>query len=670
MGALPPVVPDRETSEVWKMLDDYRRARKLGHKQLQTDVSAGRYPYLPALDDILKGEGYQGEVPMGTMEIDIDLIAGTRTRGRQNTFATNFMPLPESGSEFSMKWSDLIDSQRAEGIRDPIVVYEFMQRFYVQEGNKRVSVLRYLGQPTILASVTRVVPMPSDTEAYRIYQEFMRFFSVAPIYGIVFTREGDYVRLAAFAGQDLEHAWPQEVVRDFSSAFETFLGAFRKRGGEHLGLTAGEAFLAYLGVFGYDEAVRALPSEVDRHVKRMWGEFVVKRDGGKVAYLEDPRTSRAAIIPELKNLYKDVVRSKPFRASFIYGENPLVDGWTALHEQGRFELERRLGATISTRAYRDCVDATDFDLAVDDALAEGSDLIVTIAPTQMRDSLRAAVAHPECTFINCSVSLSHSAVRTFSIRLYEAKFLLGALAASMAENHKVGYVAETPVFGSVSEINAFAIGAAMVDPLVTVYLKWFSAKDYDWKRELAEDEVQIVSARDYPSPADPDEAWGLYRVEEDGTTTHLAEPVLKWGRYYQLIVQSIRSETWHKEQSELSGLALNYWWGMSSGVLDVGLSDGLPYGQRALIEVLRQSVLTRRIDPFAGELASQEGPVKAAEAGRLSSEEIVRMSWLNANVVGRLPEQRELSEEGLEKVEVSGLIPVDIAKLPHKGTLA
>ena len=82
---------------------------------------------------------------MGTMEIDIDLIAGTRTRGRQNTFATNFMPLPESGSEFSMKWSDLIDSQRAEGIRDPIVVYEFMQRFYVQEGNKRVSVLRYLG---------------------------------------------------------------------------------------------------------------------------------------------------------------------------------------------------------------------------------------------------------------------------------------------------------------------------------------------------------------------------------------------------------------------------------------------------------------------------------------------------------------------------------------------
>lgn len=30
-------------------------------------------------------------------------------------------------------------------------------------GNKRVSVPRYLGQPTIYAKVTRVVPMPSDS---------------------------------------------------------------------------------------------------------------------------------------------------------------------------------------------------------------------------------------------------------------------------------------------------------------------------------------------------------------------------------------------------------------------------------------------------------------------------------------------------------------------------
>ena len=651
------------------MLDDYRKARKLAEKQLQADVSAGRYPYLPALDDILKGEGCQGEIPIGTTEIDIALIAGTRTRGRQNSFATNFMPLPEASSEFAMKWSDLIDSQREEGIREPILAFEFLQRFYVQEGNKRVSVLRYLGQPTISAKVVRVVPMPSDSKTYRVYQEFTRFYRVAPIYGIVLTEEGSYARLAAFAGHDLDEPWPDEDVRTLRNAFDSFLVAFAKRGGDRLGMTSGDAFLVYLKIFGYDHAASALPSEVARQVERIWDEFVVARDGGKVAYLEDPSAGKKSVITGIKGLL-DPTTFKPFQVAFIYEKSPQSDGWTALHEKGRKRLERRLGSTVATRAYVDCLASDAFDRAVEDAVSAGAELVVTVSPTQMNLCLRAAVAHPAVSFINCSVSLSHSAVRTFSGRLYEAKFLLGALAATMADNHRVGYVAETPVFGSVSEINAFAIGAAMIDPEVTVYLKWFSAKDYDWKRELAEADVRIVSARDYPDPSHPAEPWGLYRVNDDGSTTHLAEPMWKWGRYYQLIVQSIRNQTWKRVGETISDAALNYWWGMSAGVLDVKVSEDVPFGQRTLIELVRQSILSHRIDPFSGELKSQDGLVQREEAGRLSSEQIVRMSWLNANVVGRLPEQRELSEDGLEQVEVSGLIPLDIEKLPHKGTVS
>ena len=44
-----------------------------------------------------------------------------------------------------MKWSDLYDSYKQEGIRDAIKVYEYMNRYYVQEGNKRVSVSHYGG---------------------------------------------------------------------------------------------------------------------------------------------------------------------------------------------------------------------------------------------------------------------------------------------------------------------------------------------------------------------------------------------------------------------------------------------------------------------------------------------------------------------------------------------
>ena len=54
-----------------------------------------------------------------------------------------------------------------EGIRDPIRCYEYMGRFYVQEGNKRVSVLKSYGAPTIPGYVIRVVPAWSDDPAIR-----------------------------------------------------------------------------------------------------------------------------------------------------------------------------------------------------------------------------------------------------------------------------------------------------------------------------------------------------------------------------------------------------------------------------------------------------------------------------------------------------------------------
>ena len=361
--------------------------------------------------------------------------------------------------------------------------------------------------------------------------------------------------------------------------------------------------------------------------------------------------------------------AKPFRVAFVYDRNPLSSGWISLHERGREKLQQRLGSTVATRSFTDRSSDGAFDQAVEEAVADGVDLVISCSPTQMRQTLRAAAEHPGPAYLNCSVSLSHSAVRGFYGRMYEAKFLLGALAASLAGHHKVGYVAESPVFSTVAEINAFAIGAAMVDPYVTVHLKWFSAKDYDWRREFREEGVHVISGRDYANPLAPKESWGLYQVDDDGMETHLAEPVWKWGRYYELLVRSIRNDTWKKEGERIQGQSLNYWWGMSAGVLDVRLSEDLPRGQRMLVDVLRQSVLSGRVHPFTGELRAQGGDVvQGPEAGRLTSEQIVRMRWLNENVVGRLPEQRELDRDGLVEVEVAGVIPVDPSTVLLKDT--
>ena len=73
-------------------------------------------------------------VKLGLMELPLDRIVGNKEQGRNNAFANNFMPLLDETSEFGVKWSKLYDSFLEEGIRDTIIVYEYLNDYYIQEG--------------------------------------------------------------------------------------------------------------------------------------------------------------------------------------------------------------------------------------------------------------------------------------------------------------------------------------------------------------------------------------------------------------------------------------------------------------------------------------------------------------------------------------------------------
>ena len=140
------------------MIDEYLKARKAAEKEYKAKLAKGEYPYLQALDDILPGNNTMAQQALGLIEIPVELIAGTKTRARQNSFAPDFMPLLGPDTEFASKWSNLYLAQMEEGFNTPIRVYEYLHRFYVIEGNKRVSVSRFLEMPTITADVTRIIP--------------------------------------------------------------------------------------------------------------------------------------------------------------------------------------------------------------------------------------------------------------------------------------------------------------------------------------------------------------------------------------------------------------------------------------------------------------------------------------------------------------------------------
>ena len=161
----------------------YRAALKHGIKYYQSSISQGKNPYPPVLDDIVNETQISGQQVIGTVEVPLSLVAGTLAAGRKSAFAADFSPLLSEESEFAQKWISLCHAQLDEGgIRDAIKCIEFMGRFYVIEGNKRVSVLKSFGAATIMADVTRSVPVWSDTPEIKAYYEFMRFNKITGMY--------------------------------------------------------------------------------------------------------------------------------------------------------------------------------------------------------------------------------------------------------------------------------------------------------------------------------------------------------------------------------------------------------------------------------------------------------------------------------------------------------
>ena len=73
-------------------IDEYNRAQRLGMRDYREKTAAGKYPYLPALDELLEKTDTESQIPLGTIEIPLDYVVGTKTTGRTMAFASNFMP--------------------------------------------------------------------------------------------------------------------------------------------------------------------------------------------------------------------------------------------------------------------------------------------------------------------------------------------------------------------------------------------------------------------------------------------------------------------------------------------------------------------------------------------------------------------------------------------------
>ena len=630
--------------------EEYNRALKMGQREVSELTSQGKATNPAVLDDILPENSAQVVQDLGLLEIPSERIVGTKSAGRIAAFSPSFLPLLDAKTEFAGKWMTLCAAHLGDvGIRDAITCYEYLGNFYVQEGNKRVSVLRYFGAPRIPAMVTRILPDKSDDPRILAYYEFLDFFKASRLYAVQFRRPGHYAKLLSRLGKQPGERWTEEERRTFNAYFSYFRDAFSQMGPLKEDVLPEEALLLWLQLYSYQDLGKMSVSEIRKTLTALRYDVVssASHDSIQVRTTADPAAKGGILDRIATPVYLNV--------AFVHQLTPATSGWVLGHDQGREYLQKVLGNKLTVKSYFNANTPEEAERLVELAVSEGAQVVFTTAPLLRPATLKAAVKYPKVQFLNCSVDQPYSSVCSYYGRVYEGKFITGAIAGALAQNNRIGYIASYPIYGQLANINAFALGAQFTNPRAQIQLRW-SCTEGNHQADFFADGIRVISNRDMPGDSKMYLdfcTYGTYLMDDMGEMIPLGSPVWLWGKFYEFVLSSMFAGTWKREKS--GHAALNYWLGMDSGVISVNLSDRLPTGIGTMARFLQDSIAGKWLDPFARKIVAQDGTVKNDGTTTFTPDELLHMDWLCDNVVGSLPKPSEILPCARPMVEELGI---------------
>ena len=633
------------------MLEDYKNALKSGQRAYRACVARGQSPYLAVLDDILVNVNIVAQEPLGLVELPAESIVGTKTSGRHTAFAPNFMPLLEPDTEFAGKWSNLCDAHLEEGIHTPIIAYEFLNKFYVQEGNKRVSVLKYFDAVRIAGTVTRLIPERNDSLENRIYYEFLDFYKLSKVNDVHFSRLGSYAKLQTLVCKASGESWTDDDRLSFSAFYTMFRQQFLALGGGGLDLTAGDAMLVYLSVYRYADACESTPSQMKQNLEKLWDEVKVLTEPQAVALSLEPKQGPGEPLLAKLNIF---TKPSELKVVFLHEHNAENSAWVRAHDKGIEALQQAFPDRVFITRKENIEPEVDAEQVLEDVAHDNADVVFTSSARMHTACLKVAAQHPKTRILNCSLNAPHPLVRTYYPRTYEVTYLLGMLAGVMARTDRVGYVAANPVYGIPAAVNAFAQGLKTVRPEAKVVLRWACLQDPKHPLDFSDrQDVEIFYARDNREPEGTHRDYGLVRRLPDGSLQPLGLPEWRWDTFYIEIVRSIFDGAWDSDAA--GARAVNYWWGMRSGAEEINYSKDLPAGTLQLLDLMEKMLREDDLRIFPEDLFAQGHVLHSPEAALYSPKELMEMDWLDECVEGGLPHYDELDVKTHTLMSINGI---------------
>ena len=350
------------------------------------------------------------------------------------------------------------------------------------------------------------------------------------------------------------------------------------------------------------------------------------------------RMARLAFFALLAVLFVAVVfrlsaepEAAPPKVGFIIPGDIKNPGWNAAHYEGLRTACDARGAELLVRDHvlentGACPDA------VRELAEEGCGLILLASfgyPAEVRNLV---VQYPNVSFAATS-GPSSTNMTAYFIRIYQARYLAGALAGMKTKSGVIGYVAAKPNAEVNRGINAFALGAQRMNPDAKVVVAWTGGWEKpDKEASLAERLIRekgadlITYHQDDAAAAEAADRLGVDSIIfnapiPEGLTHALASIRCGWDIYYADILRRYM-------KGELNAVK-NHWIGIDRNTVSITeLSPEVTPNMRTSLEALQHELVLDKLI-FEGPLYDNQGVLRCGKGAAISDDSLQEnIDWL------------------------------------------
>ena len=271
--------------------------------------------------------------------------------------------------------------------------------------------------------------------------------------------------------------------------------------------------------------------------------------------------------------------------------------------------------------------------AIRELASENAGMIFLASYSYSKEVKNLLGKYPEISFATNSAEVHAKNMTAYFVKMYQARYLAGALAGLMTKSNKIGYVAAIKNSEVNRGINAFALGVQRVNPNAKVFVTWTNS----WQDESKEIEntnkliqkigVDVITYhQDESTTADTAESLGVNyiaynQILKSESPHYLASIICHWDLYYTDIIK-------HYLGGDLNAVK-NRWIGIKENVVELAnISSSIDPAIINQIESLKEELKNDKMI-FSDEIFDNEDCVRCIKGKVIGDDFLIeRMIWL------------------------------------------